>query len=151
MRFEEGGSIRQDGCFEMHGIPFLPGALPSHCHRNHLSRCTGFRVLFGRSRTISNSRLRAACAEWDAAEEDQEDAQQWDTSWDDDSVEDNFSKQLRCPSHTLATPLTPAHPCALALLRSRGVSHPETLIPSLRFTFVLASCGRWFGLPDMCL
>jgi hypothetical protein len=36
------------------------------------------------------------CAEWDAAEEDQEDAQQWDTSWDDDSVEDNFSKQLRC-------------------------------------------------------
>eukprot|EP00037_Helgoeca_nana_P009164 m.80548 g.80548 ORF g.80548 m.80548 type:complete len:567 (-) comp19388_c0_seq1:523-2223(-) len=31
----------------------------------------------------------------DAAEEDKEDGQQWDTSWDDDSVEDNFSKQMR--------------------------------------------------------
>ena len=53
--------------------------------------------------------------EWDAAEEDQEDALQWDTSWDDDSVEDNFSKQLRCvfrvvPSATKTSRLHPVCP-----------------------------------------
>jgi hypothetical protein len=75
------------------------------------------------------------CAEWDAAEEDQEDAQQWDTSWDDDSVEDNFSKQLRClpppvPSlkaaEVLACP-APSNPSrALSRWSLRAVLPPTT-------------------------
>lgn len=34
-------------------------------------------------------------AEWTAAEGSADDAQQWDDNWDDDNVEDDFSKQLK--------------------------------------------------------
>lgn len=33
--------------------------------------------------------------EWDDNEEDKNDAAQWEDNWDDDTVEDEFSKQLR--------------------------------------------------------
>ena len=34
-------------------------------------------------------------AEWDGKDEDQEDANVWDDNWDDDTVEDDFSVQLK--------------------------------------------------------
>jgi 26 proteasome complex subunit DSS1 len=34
-------------------------------------------------------------AKWDASEEDAEDAQQWKDNWDDDDIEDDFTKNLR--------------------------------------------------------
>lgn len=33
--------------------------------------------------------------EWDATEEDKQDVPQWEDNWDDDDLEDDFSKQLR--------------------------------------------------------
>ncbi|XP_065053909.1 26S proteasome complex subunit SEM1-like [Rhopilema esculentum] len=33
--------------------------------------------------------------EWKAADEDEEDAKLWEDDWDDDNVDDDFSKQLR--------------------------------------------------------
>ncbi|KAI9018775.1 hypothetical protein CLU79DRAFT_760335 [Phycomyces nitens] len=33
--------------------------------------------------------------EWGENEEDKEDAQFWEDNWDDDDIEDDFSKQLR--------------------------------------------------------
>mmetsp|Transcript_13543 Transcript_13543/g.18579 ORF Transcript_13543/g.18579 Transcript_13543/m.18579 type:complete len:85 (-) Transcript_13543:477-731(-) len=32
---------------------------------------------------------------WDAHDEDAEDVQQWQDNWDDDDIEDDFTKQLR--------------------------------------------------------
>eukprot|EP00568_Trieres_chinensis_P011440 CAMPEP_0183306752 /NCGR_PEP_ID=MMETSP0160_2-20130417/13724_1 /TAXON_ID=2839 ORGANISM="Odontella Sinensis, Strain Grunow 1884" /NCGR_SAMPLE_ID=MMETSP0160_2 /ASSEMBLY_ACC=CAM_ASM_000250 /LENGTH=83 /DNA_ID=CAMNT_0025470199 /DNA_START=52 /DNA_END=303 /DNA_ORIENTATION=- len=32
---------------------------------------------------------------WDAHDEDAEDAQQWQDNWDDDDIEDDFTKNLR--------------------------------------------------------
>ncbi len=34
--------------------------------------------------------------EWDATEEDAKDNELWEDNWDDDNVDDDFSKQLRC-------------------------------------------------------
>lgn len=34
-------------------------------------------------------------AKWDASDEDKEDAQQWQDNWDDDDIEDDFTKNLR--------------------------------------------------------
>ena len=34
-------------------------------------------------------------AKWDAHDEDAEDAQQWQDNWDDDDIEDDFTKNLR--------------------------------------------------------
>ena len=34
-------------------------------------------------------------AEWTAKDEDQEDVNVWEDNWDDDTVEDDFSVQLR--------------------------------------------------------
>jgi len=34
-------------------------------------------------------------AKWDASDEDAEDAQQWQDNWDDDDIEDDFTKHLR--------------------------------------------------------
>ena len=33
--------------------------------------------------------------DWGEAEEDKDDAHYWEDNWDDDDVEDDFSKQLR--------------------------------------------------------
>ena len=33
--------------------------------------------------------------EWDAAEEEKADIEQWENDWDDDDLTDDFSKQLR--------------------------------------------------------
>jgi len=33
--------------------------------------------------------------EWNGKEEDEEDINVWEDNWDDDNVEDDFSKQLR--------------------------------------------------------
>jgi 26 proteasome complex subunit DSS1 len=33
--------------------------------------------------------------DWEETEEDTEDAHFWEDNWDDDDVEDDFSKQLR--------------------------------------------------------
>eukprot|EP00211_Chloroparvula_japonica_P018647 CAMPEP_0119118320 /NCGR_PEP_ID=MMETSP1310-20130426/219_1 /TAXON_ID=464262 /ORGANISM="Genus nov. species nov., Strain RCC2339" /LENGTH=75 /DNA_ID=CAMNT_0007107667 /DNA_START=14 /DNA_END=241 /DNA_ORIENTATION=- len=33
--------------------------------------------------------------EWDEAEEEQADVDQWENDWDDDDLTDDFSKQLR--------------------------------------------------------
>ena len=33
--------------------------------------------------------------EWDAAEEETADIEQWENDWDDDDLTDDFSKQLR--------------------------------------------------------
>jgi hypothetical protein len=34
-------------------------------------------------------------SEWDAKDEDQNDVNVWEDNWDDDTVEDDFSTQLR--------------------------------------------------------
>jgi hypothetical protein len=34
-------------------------------------------------------------SEWDAKDEDQSDVNVWEDNWDDDTVEDDFSTQLR--------------------------------------------------------
>ena len=34
-------------------------------------------------------------SEWDSKEEDQSDVNVWEDNWDDDTVEDDFSTQLR--------------------------------------------------------
>lgn len=34
-------------------------------------------------------------AKWSAEEEDAQDAQQWQDNWDDDDIEDDFTKNLR--------------------------------------------------------
>ncbi len=34
-------------------------------------------------------------SEWQAADEDEEDNHLWEDDWDDDNVDDDFSKQLR--------------------------------------------------------
>ena len=34
-------------------------------------------------------------SKWDAHDEDAEDAQQWQDNWDDDDIEDDFTKNLR--------------------------------------------------------
>jgi 26 proteasome complex subunit DSS1 len=34
-------------------------------------------------------------AKWDKSDEDAEDAQQWKDNWDDDDIEDDFTKNLR--------------------------------------------------------
>lgn len=64
---------------------------------NELEKCAGERERRegGKCGHHADQLWCTARAEWTEAEEDQGDAQQWDTSWDDDSVEDNFSKQLR--------------------------------------------------------
>ncbi|KAI8575198.1 hypothetical protein K450DRAFT_262854 [Umbelopsis ramanniana AG] len=36
-----------------------------------------------------------AAEDWEETEEDTEDAHFWEDNWDDDDVEDDFSKQLR--------------------------------------------------------
>ncbi|KAG2221017.1 hypothetical protein INT45_009266 [Circinella minor] len=36
-----------------------------------------------------------AAEDWGEAEEDKDDAHYWEDNWDDDDVEDDFSKQLR--------------------------------------------------------
>lgn len=35
------------------------------------------------------------CIDWGEEEEDQNDAHFWEDNWDDDDIEDDFSKQLR--------------------------------------------------------
>ncbi len=45
---------------------------------------------------LSNNWLIWYISDWNAAEQDQEDAVNvWEDNWDDDNIEDDFSKQLR--------------------------------------------------------
>lgn len=42
--------------------------------------------------------------EWKEDQEDADDAKQWEDDWDDEEVDDDFSKQLRCASaHSYTT------------------------------------------------
>ncbi|KAJ2746588.1 26S proteasome complex subunit SEM1 [Coemansia sp. BCRC 34301] len=41
---------------------------------------------------------------WDNAEEDTEDITLWDDNWDDDDLEDDFSKQLRVELEKVSQP-----------------------------------------------
>lgn len=40
-------------------------------------------------------KLTSFVSDWVAADEDQDDVNVWEDNWDDDNVEDDFSKQLR--------------------------------------------------------
>ena len=49
---------------------------------------------------VGNSRACISCfcfmvAEWEAKDEDHTDVNVWEDNWDDDTVEDDFSVQLR--------------------------------------------------------
>jgi 26 proteasome complex subunit DSS1 len=45
---------------------------------------------------VNNSSIDlVTCIDWGENEEDQNDAHFWEDNWDDDDVEDDFSKQLR--------------------------------------------------------
>ena len=52
--------------------------------------------------------------EWDTKEEDQSDVNVWEDNWDDDTVEDDFSVQLRLVSFASTVSLTLS--CLSALL-----------------------------------
>ena len=53
----------------------------SACKDNSLSLCNGNSL--------------SLCADWAQEEEDAADVNVWEDNWDDDNVEDDFSKQLR--------------------------------------------------------
>jgi hypothetical protein len=42
-----------------------------------------------------NNGVSVLFSEWDGKEEDQSDVNVWEDNWDDDTVEDDFSTQLR--------------------------------------------------------
>ncbi len=45
--------------------------------------------------TVIDQRLFLSSTEWTAADASADDAQLWEDNWDDDTVEDDFSKQLK--------------------------------------------------------
>jgi len=46
--------------------------------------------------------------EWKEDQEDADDAKQWEDDWDDEEVDDDFSKQLRCASLPNLPPSLPS-------------------------------------------
>lgn len=44
---------------------------------------------------IVNMEILLFVSDWDAREEDSDDINVWEDNWDDDNIEDDFSKQLK--------------------------------------------------------